>query len=237
MILKPDLDAGYARSVQRDADADPVLRHRRARRPASSTPATRARPPSAPRPISRRPASATPSMSAPRPSSSCSTTSASRTATTARCFTDRRHRAADQHRPANMSRQSRPPSARQGRLFPGRAGRQRHGHPRRDGLDDDRDGPADGQAPSRGRRRPARARPDLRHAGPDRRPHADLQICRAHGRPGLRQDRDLHAQADQGGQRLGHAHPHVDLEGRQAAVRRQRLCRPVARPASISSAA
>ena len=39
------------------------------------------------------------------------------------------------------------------------------------------------------------------------------------------------------GQRLGHAHPHVDLEERQAAVRRQRLCRPVATPASISSAA
>ena len=58
-----------------------------------------------------------------------------------------------------------------------------------------------------------------------------------HGRPGLRQDRDLHAQADQDRQRLGHAHPHLDLEGRQAAVRRQRLCRPFARCASISSAA
>ena len=32
----------------------------------------------------------------------------------------------------------------------------------------------------------------------DRRPHADLQVCRAPGRPCLRQDRDLHAQADQG---------------------------------------
>ena len=36
-------------------------------------------------------------------------------------------------------------------------------------------------------------------AGRDRRPHADLQICRAHGRPCLRQDRDLHAQADRQG--------------------------------------
>ena len=72
-------------------------------------------------------------------------------------------------------------------------------HPRRDGRDDDRDGPAVRQAPPRGRRRPARARPDLRQAGRDRRPHADLQICRAHGRPGLRQDRDLHAQADRPG--------------------------------------
>ena len=39
------------------------------------------------------------------------------------------------------------------------------------------------------------------------------------------------------GQRQRHAHPHVDLEGRQAAVRRQRLCRPVATCASTSSAA
>ncbi len=55
------------------------------------------------------------------------------------------------------------------------------------------------QAPPRGRGRPARARPDLRHPGRDRRPHADLQVCRAHGRPCLRQDGDLHAQADRPG--------------------------------------
>jgi glutamine synthetase len=44
---------------------------------------------------------------------------------------------------------------------------------------------------------------------------------------GLRQDRDLHAEADLWRQRLGHACPPVDLEGRQAAVRRQQICRPV----------
>jgi glutamine synthetase len=43
----------------------------------------------------------------------------------------------------------------------------------------------------------------------------------------LRQDGDLHAEADLRRQRLGHARAPVDLEGRQAAVRRQRLCRPV----------
>ena len=43
-----------------------------------------------------------------------------------------------------------------------------------------------------------------------------------------RQDRDLHAQAALRRQRLGHALPPVDLEGRQAAVRRPRLRRPVA---------
>ena len=43
----------------------------------------------------------------------------------------------------------------------------------------------------------------------------------------LRQDRDLHAQADRRRQRLRHARAPVDLEGRQEPVRRQRLCRPV----------
>ena len=51
-------------------------------------------------------------------------------------------------------------------------------------------------------------------AGQGRRQHADLQIRRAQRRPPVRQDRDLHAEADQGRQRLGHACPPVDLEGR-----------------------
>ena len=95
MILKPDLDAVY------------VIRSARLRcwscsatssnpRLASFTAATRARPRPAPRPISRRPASATPCSSGRRPSSSCSTTSASRTAMPQR-LQGRRHRAADQH--------------------------------------------------------------------------------------------------------------------------------------------
>ena len=50
-----------------------------------------------------------------------------------------------------------------GGYFPVAPVDQRDGHPGRDGLDDDRNGPADGQAPSRGRRRPARAGPHLRH--------------------------------------------------------------------------
>jgi glutamine synthetase len=43
----------------------------------------------------------------------------------------------------------------------------------------------------------------------------------------LRQDRDLHAQADRGRQRLRHARAPVRLEGRQEPVRWRRLCRPV----------
>ena len=45
-------------------------------------------------------------------------------------------------------------------------------------------------------------------------------------RAGLRQDRDLHGQADVRRQRLGHARAPVDLEGRQAAVRRRQVRRP-----------
>ena len=55
----------------------------------------------------------------------------------------------------------------------------------------------------------------LRQARRDLRPHPDLQVRREHGGPGLWQDRDLHAQADQGRQRQRHAHPFVDLERRE----------------------
>src|SRR4029079_19206256 len=48
---------------------------------------------------------------------------------------------------------------------------------------------------------------------------------RAQGRAQLWQDAALHAEAAVRRQRLGHAHPPVDLEGQQAAVRRIRLCR------------
>ena len=60
------------------------------------------------------------------------------------------------------------------------------------------------------------------------RPDADLQVLHPQRRPGLRQDGDLHAEAGLWRQRLGHARAPVDLEGRQAALRRQQICRPVA---------
>ncbi len=85
MILKPDLDAVYVDPFC----ATPMLiiicdivEPSTAR----STAAIRARPPSAPKPISSPTASATPSMSAPKPNSSCSTMCASKTATTASAF-------------------------------------------------------------------------------------------------------------------------------------------------------
>ena len=93
----------------------------------------------------------------------------------------------------------------------------------RDGLD----GRQGREAPPRGGLGPARARHQVRPAGDDGRPPADLQVLHPQRRPRLRQDGDLHAEADLRRQRLGHARPPVDLEGRQAAVRRQALRRPV----------
>ena len=136
-----------------------------------------------------------------------------------RTAVQRRHRLRD--------RQPRPPSARQGRLFPGAADRQRAGHALRNADRARRNGRARRKAPPRGGRRPARAWRQVRHAGAQRRQDADLQIRRAPGRQRLWQDGDLHAEADLRRQRLGHARPHVDLEGRQADLRRQRICRPV----------
>ena len=59
------------------------------------------------------------------------------------------------------------------------------------------------------------------------RPVADLQILHPQRGAQLRQDGDFHAEADLRRQRLRHALPPVDLEGGQAAVRRQWVCRPV----------
>ena len=78
---------------------------------------------------------------------------------------------------------------------------------------------------------------DLRRAGRTGRQHPEVQVRDPQRGPRLRQDRDLHAEAHEGRQRVGHARQHVDLEGRQAAVRRRQVCRPVARRRCISSAA
>jgi glutamine synthetase len=54
-----------------------------------------------------------------------------------------------------------------GGYFPGRPGRQRDGHTRRDGLDHARNGPAPWTSITTKSPPPARARPHLRHAGRD----------------------------------------------------------------------
>ena len=57
------------------------------------------------------------------------------------------------------------------------------------------------------------------------RQHDALQVHREERGQPVRQDGDLHAQADLRRQRQRHAHPPVAVEGRQAAVCRRRLCR------------
>ena len=60
-----------------------------------------------------------------------------------------------------------------------------------------------------------------------RRPAAVVQVHRQERGPAARQDGHLHAEAAFRRQRLGHAHPPVALEGRQAALRRRGLRGPV----------
>ena len=70
-----------------------------------------------------------------------------------------------------------------------------------------------------------------------RRLAADPEVRGAQRRPLVRQDRDLHAQADRRRQRLRHARSSVGLEGRAESVRRQWLCGPVGVRALSTSAA
>ena len=56
---------------------------------------------------------------------------------------------------------------------------------------------------------------------------AATEVHHPERRAHVRQDGDVHAEADRRRQRFGHARSPVDLEGRQEPVRRRRLCRPV----------
>ena len=82
-----------------------------------------------------------------------------------------------------------------------------------------------GAPPRGGRRRPERDRHPVRAARAARRLDADPQVHGLDDRRVLRQDRDLHAEADRRRQRLGHARPPVGVEGGQEPLRRQRLRR------------
>ena len=137
-------------------------------------------------------------------------------------------RAADQRRHRLRGRQPRPPRPDQGRLLPGAAAGLGAGHARRDARRHGGDGRQGREAPPRGRLRPARARHEVRHADAHGRPDADLQVLHPQRRPILWQDGDFHAEAGLRRQRLGHACAPVDLEGRQAGLRRQQVLGPVA---------
>ena len=140
-------------------------------------------------------------------------------------FQARLDRVPDQFRHRIRRRKSRPPHRHQEGLLPGAAARHRAGHAQRDARGDGQNGRQGREAPSRGRLRAARTRHEVLAAHADGRPDDDLQILHPAGRPDLRQDRDLHAEADLWRQRLGHALPPVDLEGRQARFRRKQVCR------------
>ena len=118
MLLMPPPDYGLLDPFTRHADDDPVLQRRE---PSTGELYTRdpARPQRAPKLSKEPPASRTPSSSVPRPNSSCSTTCASRTATTPRA-TDIETSSCQPTRAANIERQPGLPAPREGRLFPRR---------------------------------------------------------------------------------------------------------------------
>ena len=135
-------------------------------------------------------------------------------------------------------RQHGPPADGQGRLLPGAAGRFAAGHPLGDVPRARADGRRSRSASPRSRqRRPVRNRHQVRVAGEARRLAAGAEVRGAQHRARLRQDGDVHAEADRRRQRLGHARAPVDLEGRQEPVRRRRLCRACRRSRCTTSAA
>ena len=98
-------------------------------------------------------------------------------------------------------------------------------------------GPRHREASPRSGAGPARARPQVR---PLVTMADNMQIYKyvsTRWRSAYGKTATLHAEADLRRQRLGHACPPVDLEGRQPDVRRRQLCRSVAIRASITSAA
>ena len=216
------------RPVLRRADADPDLRRARAGR----RQALRARPAFAGQarrglheglgPRRRRPSSAR------SPSSSSSTACAG--APTCPAASSRSN---PKKRPGTRGKEYEHGNSgyrpgRQGRLLPGAAGRQLPGHALRD-VPDPRVARHPGRSPPpRSRqRRPDGARHQVQHAGAARRLAAAAEVRDPERRARLRQDRDLHAEADRRRQRLRHARAPVGLEGRQEPVRRRRLRRPV----------
>src|SRR5215472_17324239 len=109
------------------------------------------------------------------------------------------------------------------RLFSRTAARYRAGYALGNARGHGADGGQSRKTPSRGRLGATRARHEIRADGAYGRSDADLHILHPAGRAGLRQDGDFHAEADLWRQRVRHALPPVDLERRQAAIRRQQI--------------
>ena len=82
---------------------------------------------------------------------------------------------------------------------------------------------------------PGGDRPALPAAARDGRRAAAAQVRRQEHRQGGGQDRDVPAQADLRGERLGHARPPVAVEGRRDADARRRRLRAAQRPGAVAT--
>ncbi len=217
---------GHARPLLRRLHPVDRLRRRSSPRPASPTTATRAASPKKPRPICKRPASATPPSSARKPNSSSSTTCASRPIPTTRDLSS-----TPPELPTNSD------TAYEGGNL-GHRVRTKGGYfpvPPIDSAQDMRGEmlaamAAMGVKVEKHHHEVASAQHELGLKFETLVTVADhLQIykyCHPSGGAFLRQDGDLHAEAGVRRQWLGHACPPVDLEGRQAGVRRRQIRRP-----------
>ena len=144
-----------------------------------------------------------------------------------------------EHRPRGRGRQPRQQDPVQGRLLPRHPGRPARRPARRHRAQADRRRPRGRALAPRGRhRRPGRDQLQVRHHGARGRRHPEVQVHRQEHRARVGQGRDLHAEAAHGRQRIGHAHPPVAVERRQAAVlRRAGLRRPLRHSRAGTSAA
>ena len=137
----------------------------------------------------------------------------------------------EHRRPSEREAQLGLQAASEGGVLPGAAGRLDGESAQRDGGDDGgaRD-PVRVPSPRGVLGRPGRDRHALPAAAAHGRPDDDLQVRGQEHGVRRRQDRDLHAQADLPGERIGHARAPVAVEGRRSADVREGRVRPPERP-------
>ena len=222
MLVVPAAGDRLPRSVHHAPHAGDDLQHPGPDHPRGLQPRSRATSPARRSTISRAPASPTPATSAPRPSSSSSTTSAStrtRTRATTTSTASKANGTAAAKRSPNLGYKLRYKEG----YFPVPPADQMM-NIRNEMMQTMIECGMDVEAQHHEVATAGQSEIDLRFddAGAHGRQDDDLQVHHQERRQQARQDRHLHAQAALRRQRLGHAHPHLAVEGGR------RRCSPAA---------